>query len=189
MGFGIMEFRELLKNFGIETRLGACHLNIAYDYLSKSNQARYEAEFVELANMSDSPMSRYINVLRAKNRAEEGGEAIFELLSEIYKKLDNLERLLKQEDSELPSLPYNAKLAFIGHDALCLESESFLQLDALYIRLFLPTLPQHHIGIFAKALNPQIAQIERIHIRERQAYDSFVVECERAMILDKKSLQ
>ena len=106
----------------------------------------------------------------------------------MYKKIENLERAIKNEERALPPLANTAKLAFVGHSVLCLKDEQkFDNLGDIYVRMFLPIFPERDIGIFAKVIHPQIAHIQKLHLRDTRGFDSFVVECERAMILDAKS--
>ena len=182
-----MDYKQLLENFGIHTRLGACGLQLHYDYVTADNKPKFEAEFGALARSNDTPISRYTNTLRSK--LEENEEIIFDLLVEIYKRLNSIENMLKQDTNPLLTLEYQTSLAFIGHEVLCVNVDSpYIRTGEIYARLLLPIIPERHIGIFAQVLHPQVAQIKHLHIRDSQCFDSFVVECERTMILDKKSL-
>lgn len=182
-----MDYKQLLEDFGIHTRLGVCSLQLHYDYVTTDNKPKFEAEFSTLARSNDTPISRSINTLRSK--LEENEEIIFNLLVEIYKKLNSIENMLKQDANPLLPLEHQVSLAFIGHEVLCVHTDSaYIRTGEIYARLLLPTTPERYIGIFAQVLHPQVAQIKHLHIRDSQCFDSFVVECERTMILDKKSL-
>lgn len=187
-----MDYKALLESLGIHTRLGRCHLKLAYEYVEEHKAHLYEGEFFSLATFSDTPMLKWIKTMHSKSSLSEENMIIVEILTEMYKKLERLERILTHQDQNLLPLANEARLGFVGHDALCLdEGQSFgdfAQHSKIYARVFVPLFPERIVGIFAKVLHPQIAQIEHIHIKNRTYFDTFVADCERSMILDTKSL-
>ena len=184
----ISDFKDTLKTFDIQTRLGSTQTQITYEFINEQNIATFQDEFSALANLSETPMMKWIHSKGAKGKLDSGGEILFEILVEIYKKIENLERLIKKEEHTLPLLANTARLAFIGHNVLCLkEGEKFANMGDIYVRMFLPIFPERDIGIFAKVIHSQIAHIQKLHLRDSRGFDTFVVECERAMILDTKS--
>lgn len=188
-----MEYKALLESLGIQTRLGKCSLNLAYEYIDEQCVHMYEEDFAALAAFSETPMLKWIKTMHSKNTLSEEGVIIVEILTEMYKKIDRLERILTHQDENLLPLAHEARLRFVGHDALCLgEEQSFGEMigqGRIYARMFVPLFPERIVGIFAKVLHPQIAKIEHIHIKNRTYFDTFVAECERSMILDAKSLK
>ena len=186
-----MEYKALLESLGIQTRLGKCSLSVAYEHINEQRAQSYEEEFAALAGFEQSPMLKWIKTMHSKNTLSEAGMVIVEILTEMYKKLDKLERLLTHKEENLLPLACEGRLAFVGHNALCLGAgQSFGEIGSrIYARVFVPLFPERIVGIFAKVLHPQIAQIEHIHIKNRTYFDTFVAECERSMILDAKSLK
>lgn len=187
-----MDYKSLLESLGIQTRLGRCHLKLAYEYVEEQKSHLYEEEFFSLAAFSETPMLKWIKTMHSKSALSEENMIIVEILTEMYKKLDKLERILTHQDQNLLPLSHEARLGFVGHDALCLdERQSFGEIvgqGMIYARVFVPLFPERIVGIFAKVLHPQIAKIEHIHIKNRTYFDTFVADCERSMILDTKSL-
>lgn len=184
----VNDFKDMLKTFDIQTRLGSTHSQISYEFINEQNIATLQDEFSALANMSETPMMKWIHSKGAKGKLDSGGEVLFEILVEIYKKIENLERLIKKEERTLPPLTNTARLGFIGHNVLCLrDGQKFANKGDIYVRMFLPIFPERDIGIFAKVIHSQIAHIQKLHLRDTRGFDAFVVECERAMILDAKS--
>lgn len=188
-----MDYKVLLESLGISTRLGRCHLHLAYEYIQAQKISLYEEEFSTLAIFSEAPILKWIKTMHSKSALGEENVVIIEILTEMYKKLERLEQILTHKEQELLPLAHKAKLRFVGHDALCLdEDQSFGDYkgeNAIYVRMFVPFFPERTLGIFARVLHPQVAKIEHIHIKNRTYFDTFVAECERGMILDTKSLQ
>ena len=182
------DFKQMLQTFDIQTRLGSTHTQITYEFVNETNIKAFQDEFSALANLSETPMMKWIHSRGAKGKLDSGEEVLFEILGEMYKKIENLERLIKKEERTLPPLANIAKLGFVGHNVLCLkDGHKFDNMGDIYVRMFLPIFPERDIGIFAKVIHSQIAHIQKLHLRDTRGFDSFVVECERAMILDAKS--
>lgn len=184
-----MDFKKLLEELGIQTRIAPCELEIDFSKVNEANEEQFRKEFITLAEQKQGVLNQWLNKLKSKNRMQETDEVLLELLIEIYKKIDHLEQILDQKTKTYIPLESQEMISHIGHSVLCMPKPTFDEQQAYYLRLFLPIFPQRYIGLFGLALHPQVMRIERIHTNDAGDFDSLVAERERLMILDSKSLR
>ena len=53
----------------------------------------------------------------------------------------------------------------------------------------IPTFPKREIAFYFEAVEPTLAKIEKIHVRDKEAWGYFMVACERIMIRQLKGLE
>lgn len=92
-----MDFKKLLEELGIQTRIAPCELEIDFSKVNEANKEQFRKEFIALAEQKQGVLNQWLNKLKSKNRMQETDEVLLELLIEIYKKIDRLEQILDQK--------------------------------------------------------------------------------------------
>lgn len=180
-----MDIKAILESSGIHTRIVPCELEVSYSMLKHSDEELLKREFITLSQNRYGSITQWLNKNKSKNRTEETDEVLLELLIELYKKLEHIEQLLQNKAANLLTLESSVVANFIGHSIICVPEPCFTKDEDYYIRIFLPIFPQRHIGIFAKAIDEKILSFTQISHNDTSDFDSFVVQMERATILDK----
>lgn len=186
-----MELKSRLENLGIYTRVAPCDLEVAYARLDPSDTHRaecFEREFQTLAKERLGSVHEWLNRNRSKNRLEDTDEVLLELLVELYKKVEHIEQILQNKTRTFENLDSQGRANSIGHGVLCFALPCLQVGEEYYLRVFLPLFPPRYVGVFARAVSEDIVRLERIHKADITDFDSYVVECERAMIRGSKSL-
>lgn len=186
-----MELKSRLEQLGIHTRLVPCELELAFSRLDSTtpqNLEGFEREFRALARERGGSAQEWLNRNKSKNRLEDTDEVLLELLLELYRKVEHIEQILQDKTRRFEKLDSESVAHFVGHGVLCLDKPRLEVGSAYYVRVFLPLFPPRYVGVFARAVDRDIFHLERVHESDSSDFDSYVVECERAMIRDSKSL-
>ena len=183
-----MDFKSILVQNGIQTRLVPCEIQIAFEQLNTRNEETFKKEYIALSQNRYGSITQWLNKIKSKNRTEDTDEVLLELLVELYQKVENIEQILNNRATQYLRLAGEGVAHFVGHNVLCTSSSIFEAGEKYYLRIFLPVFPQRYIGIFARAIAPQVLVFEQIGHNDLVDFDSFVVQMERLMILDSKSL-
>ncbi|ANV97309.1 hypothetical protein BBW65_00020 [Helicobacter enhydrae] len=140
-----MEFLRECRECGIETRIVESALKVDVRQVEKIGGETYE-EYIQLNRVQESGIERWLK--HAKGRDYDGDELMLDLLVEMFKKIEKLEKMLAQTQDNLLTLHQQITTSHIGHGVLCFQ-ESVLKKGGIYYgRLFLP--------FFQKKLCPAI---------------------------------
>jgi len=164
-------------------RLVKAPISLVYDV---ANAELHEREYHSLSEADDDAIGQWLKLAKAKGETSESDPVALKLLVELHRKIDNLERLIKNEKSPRVSLSSMAQIASIGFGFFQLENDEFDKDETYYGRITMPTYPQREIGVFFKAVDTKIAKIQKIHDRDEKEWGSYVTARERVMIRELK---
>ncbi|ANV98674.1 hypothetical protein BBW65_07635 [Helicobacter enhydrae] len=171
-----MEFLRECRECGIETRIVESALKVDVRQVEKIGGETYE-EYIQLNRVQESGIERWLK--HAKGRDYDGDELMLDLLVEMFKKIEKLEKMLAQTQDNLLTLHQQITTSHIGHGVLCFQ-ESVLKKGGIYYgRLFLPFFPEKIMPCYLQAHSAQIAKIIKMGDSNTRQYDTYVVECER----------
>ena len=164
-------------------RLIKAPISLVYDI---ANSELHEREYHSLSEADDDAIGQWLKLAKAKGETSESDPVALKLLVELHRKIDNLERLIKNEKSPRVALSSKAQIDSIGFGFFQLEKEEFEKEEIYYGRITMPTYPQREVGVFFKAVDTRTAQIQKIHDRDEKEWGSYVTARERVMIRELK---
>lgn len=164
-------------------RLVKAPISLVYDI---ANIDLHQREYDSLSEADDDAIGQWLKLAKAKGETSESDPVTLKLLIELHRKIDNLERLIKNEKSPRVALSSDAKIQKIGFGYFEIEESVFDEGSDYYGRITMPTYPQREIGVFFKAESPQLAKIHKIHDRDEKEWAAYVTARERVMIRELK---
>lgn len=166
-----------------EPRLIKAPISLVYDV---ANEESHEREYHSLSEADDDAIGQWLKLAKAKGETSESDPIALRLLVELHRKVDNLERLIKNEKPSRIGLSSSAQIESIGFGYFRLEDEELQPSVRYYGRITMPTYPQREIGVFFTATDSRLAKIEKIHDRDEKEWDAYVTARERVMIRELK---
>lgn len=168
----------------LNTRLVDVRLKLELSAVNDDTYSIFEEEFNKLNINTGLPIEKMIN--RYKNKSDSNNAQVFEILLEIYKKIDKIEKILEDEKIEYIKLENNNYTKSIGHGFLILI-ENELKIDtSYYVRLFTPSFRSKAISFFGVAIQDNILKITQMSERDIKEFDNFVVNIERESLRVRK---
>lgn len=166
-----------------EPRLVKAPISLVYDIANEESHAR---EYNSLSEADDDAIGQWLKLAKAKGETSESDPIALRLLVELHRKVDNLERLIKNEKPSRIGLSSSAQIESIGFGFFRLEEAELEPGTRYYGRISMPTYPQREIGVFFTAADAQLAKIEKIHDRDEKEWGAYVTARERVMIRELK---
>ncbi|MEA1916066.1 MAG: hypothetical protein U9N42_00895, partial [Campylobacterota bacterium] len=97
----------------MSVRLVQAPISLVYDEASNDEEL-YEREYHKLSQSDDDPIGQWLKNAKAKGETKDSDPAILNLLVELHRKIDNLERVVKNEKPPRISLPSFDMIESIG---------------------------------------------------------------------------
>ncbi len=164
-------------------RLVTAPISIVFDV---ADESVHEREYHKLSEADDDAIGQWLKLAKARGETSESDPVTLKLLVELHRKVDNLERLIKNEKPARVGLSYSEQIESIGFGYFKLNAEVFEPSVSYYGRITMPTYPQREIGVFFRAMDSSLAKIERIHDRDEKEWGAYVTARERVMIRELK---
>jgi hypothetical protein len=164
-------------------RLVKAPISIVYDV---ADNDLYEREYHTLSEADDDAIGQWLKLAKAKGETSDSDPIALKLLVELHRKVDNLERLIKNEKPSRIGLSSSGEIESIGFGYFKLENEDLEATKRYYGRITMPTYPQREIGVFFMAVDASLAKIEKIHDRDEKEWGAYVTARERVMIRELK---
>jgi len=164
-----------------QPRLVPAPISIAFSEASLDKEA-YEREFQQLSESDDDPISQWLKLAKARGDTAETDPVLLNLVVELHRKIDALEAFLKNETPKRVSLTQEAEIESIGFEHFKLK-EPLLEAGKIYYgRVAMPVHPKRDVGLFFKAVDPQLAEIVRMHERDEKEWAAYMTARERILI-------
>lgn len=157
-------------------------LNISFTQLTQTNEAELLREYIALVQSVEEPIDKWLKVAKAKGDTSESDPVILNLLIELHKKVDALEKFLKNEEIHLPPLEHEKTTDSIGFEHIRLQENCFVAQEQYYARVQLPVYPKRVMGFFITSIDGSLAKITKMHERDEREWSSFITAEERAAI-------
>lgn len=169
-------------------RLVPSTLDLVYEEVGE-NTDTFEREFNVISESEENSITQGIKHTKMRGEADETSILILNILSELYRKMDKIEHLLVHGNLKRLSLASVGLIQSIGLEHFKLTSEVLEVGKRYYGRVEIPTFPKREIAFYFEAIEPTLAKIEKIHVRDKEAWGYFMVACERIMIRQLKGLE
>lgn len=164
-------------------RLVQAPISIVYDV---ANDEAHEREYHTLSEADDDAIGQWLKLAKARGETGESDPIALKLLVELHRKVDNLERLIKNETPSRIGLSSQGQIESIGFGYFKLETDDLDAQTRYYGRITMPTYPQREIGVFFRAVDSSLAKVEKIHDRDEKEWGAYVTARERVMIRELK---
>lgn len=178
----MIDFVTECKNLGIDTRIARCVIDVGLQEVQEISGESF-FEFSQLNQIEELGIEKWIKA--TKDKDDEENPIVLELLLEIYKKLEKIERRIFFNDEGLLKLPITAQTHYIGHGVLCFQEDLTIG-SIYYARIDLPIFPSKLIPFYAQMVSANIAKIVKMGATHTKSYDNYVAECERIEIREKR---
>lgn len=169
----------------MSVRLISAPINLVYSKVS-DNEEMFDKEYHHLSGMDEDPISQWLKLAKARGETSETDVVLLNLIVELHRKIDNLEKILKNEIPKRVSLSNEAEIESIGHDHFKLESPQLEIGETYYSRVAMPVHPKRDIAIYFKAIDDSLVEIIKIHERDAKEWSSYLTARERILIREAK---
>jgi hypothetical protein len=153
---------------------------------SIADEELHEREYHTLSEADDDAIGQWLKLAKAKGDTSESDPVALKLLVDLHRKVDALERLIKDEKPIRIGLNNFAKIESIGFGFFKLENDELDTDTKYYGRITMPTYPEREIGIFFISQGDGVAKIVKIHDRDEKEWASYITARERVMIRESK---
>jgi hypothetical protein len=169
----------------MSVRLVSAPVDLQYD-LAATDPESYEREYHRLSETDEDPISQWLKRAKAKGDTADSDPVMLNLMVELHRKIDNLERLIKKEEPPRLPLPFEGMIESIGYAHFQLKTPDLKPGAHYYGRIDMPVYPRRDIAVFFVAENESLARIERIHDRDEKEWAAYLTARERVMIREMK---
>lgn len=169
-------------------RLVPATIDLVYEEIS-TDAERFEREFNEISESEENLITQGIKHAKTRGEMDETNILMLNILSELYKKMDKIEHLLIHGSLKRLSLSSAAFIESIGLEHFKLNADVLEVGKHYYGRVEIATFPKREIAFYFEAEEPSLARIEKIHVRDKEAWGYYMVACERIMIRQMKGLE
>ena len=150
--------------------------------LVEDEEEFFDREYHKLSESDDDPIAQWLKLAKAKGETAESDPVLLNLLIEMHRKIDNLERLIKNEEPQRIKLSYDRLVNKIGYGYFELKDE-VLEIGAYYYaRIDMPVHPKRDIALFFIAESPTLAKIDKMHDRDEKEWAGYLTARERVLI-------
>jgi hypothetical protein len=151
-----------------------------------SNKEAYLREFHQLNESDDDPINQWLKLARAKGETTDTDPVLLNLVVELHRKIDSLERFLKNEEPKRLSLTSEAEIESIGFEYFKLADDILQEGAEYYGRVAVPVHPKRDIGLFFTAQSESLAKITKIHERDEREWGAYLTARERVLIREAR---
>jgi hypothetical protein len=154
--------------------------------LKALNEEDFTREYHQLSESDDDPIAQWLKRAKGRGDTSESDPVLLNLVVELHRKIDNLERLIKNEEPERLTLAQGAMIDAIGFGYFRLKEPMLKEGEHYYGRIEMPVHPKHDVPVFFTAESNTVAKISKIHERDEKEWASYLTARERVMIREMK---
>lgn len=151
------------------------------------NREDLKREFNMLSESDDDPVGQWLKLAKARGETSESDQVLLTLIVELHRKVDDLTAYIKNEKPEYIKLSQNAKIESIGFDNFYVKNGGFKSGIEYYGRISMPVFPKREMPLFFVGVDDGLAQIKRLHQRDRKDWNGYLTARERVMIRELKA--
>lgn len=166
-------------------RLVPAPISIQFSQEDQDREA-FEREYHSLSGADDDPIGQWLKLAKAKGDTQETDKVLLQLMIEMHRKIDQLERLIKNEAPQRIALTTDTMVEQIGFEVFELKEPILEAGTTYYGRLNMPVYPQREVAVFFEGIDNKQGKIIRIHERDQIEWNAYVTARERVMIREMK---
>lgn len=164
-------------------------LDITFEEVLSSNRSIFRNEYDTLSEYENDDIKEWIKKLKAKGQLEDTDRILLTLLVELHKKVDKIEAILKDEESNLLKLQHSSKIVGINFDYIKTNSYNFLEDTLYYARILLPVFPKREMPLYLYGISNDTAKIHLISQKNLEDWNALVTAKEREKIRELKGVK
>lgn len=153
---------------------------------SSLNHEEYIREYQQLSESDDDPINQWLKLAKAKGETVDTDPVLLNLVVELHRKIDSLERFLKNEEPNRVSLTQEADIESIGFEYFKLKEDILEDEMEYYARVEMPVHPKRDVPVFFKAVDKSLAKITKIHERDEKEWSAYLTARERVLIREAR---
>lgn len=165
----------------MSVRLIPAPISLSYSKVSQNAEA-FDKEYHKLSGLEEDPISQWLKLAKARGETTETDDVLLNLIVELHRKIDNLERIIKNEKPKRVPLSNKSEIKSIGYEHFKLESPELEAGQNYYARVAMPVHPKRDIAIYFKALDNSLAEITKIDERDAKDWSAYLTARERILI-------
>lgn len=169
----------------MSVRLIAAPISILFEEESARSE-EFEREYHTLSESDDDPIGQWLKIAKARGETSDSDSVVLNLLVELHRKMDNLERLIKNEKPKRLELSHEAMIESIGFHHFKLQSPLLKEGMRYYGRILMPVYPKRDVGIFFETETNDLAKIVKMHERDEKEWAQYFTARERVMIREMR---
>lgn len=169
----------------MSVRLVSAPISLVFDEI-QTDKELYLREFQQLSDSDEDPINQWLKLAKAKGEVSNTDPVLLNLVVELHKKIDALERFLKNEEPKRVSLIYEADIESIGFEHFKIKEPIFTEGVEYYGRVQMPVHPKRDIAIFFTAMDGSLAKITKIHERDEKEWSAYLTSRERVLIREAR---
>lgn len=169
----------------MSVRLVSAPISILYSPVSE-NEELFSREYHKLSQSDDDPIAQWLKISKARGDTAQSDPVMLNLVVELHRKIENLERLIKNEEPVRIELSSHSDIDSIGYLHFKLTKD-VLQVGAEYYgRIEMPVYPKRDVGVYFKAIETNMAEILKMHERDEKEWNTYLTARERILIREMK---
>ncbi len=157
--------------------------------LAHAEDEVYEREFQRLSMSDEDPITQWLKLAKAKGDSAETDPVLLNLLVELHRKIDSLERTIKNEEPNRLDLESHEMIETIGFGYFDLAQSVLVLGRRYYGRIEMPVYPKRDIAVFFTAESSSLAKIEKMHEADEKEWASYLTARERILIRENKRVK
>lgn len=165
----------------MDIRLVQAPISLVYS-LSTNDEESYEREFQKLNESDDDAISQWLKNAKGRGETSETDPVLLNLIVELHRKIDGLERFIKNEEPIRLSLTDEQDIQSIGFEYFKLKDDALEVGKTYYGRVEMPVHPKRDIPIYFEAIEPSLAKLIKIHERDEKEWGAYLTSRERVLI-------
>lgn len=169
----------------MSVRLIPAPIDVVFEAIDADKEA-YEREYHQLSEADDDPIGQWLKLAKARGETGDSDPVMLQLMVELHRKIDGIERLIKNETPSRLRLRYHAMIESIGFGHFALKEGLFEVGKHYYGRIEMPIHPKHDVGIFFDAIEVNLAKITKMHERDEKEWNAYLTARERVMIREMR---
>lgn len=169
----------------MSVRLISAPISLEFDRV-EADEEGFEREYHRLSESDEDPIGQWLKIAKAKGDVSESDPILINLVVELYRKVDGIEKLLKNEVPQKASLSSSGIIESIGYGYFQLKEPLLRPEQAYYGRIEMPVHPRRDVGVFFTAESDRLARITKMHERDEKEWASYLTARERVLIRESK---
>lgn len=169
----------------MSVRLVSAPISLEFSAIG-DRQVEFDREYHQLSEADEDPISQWLKLAKARGETSESDPVLLNLMIELHRKIDNLERVIKDEAPTRIMMEYDAMIESIGYGFFRLEKALLTPQKSYYGRIDMPVHPRHDIGVFFKAEDAYLGRIIKMHEHDEKEWGAYLTARERVMIREMR---
>ncbi|MDD2358567.1 MAG: hypothetical protein PHX13_11720 [Thiovulaceae bacterium] len=170
----------------MSVRLVNAPISISFSENTQENRDLFLREYDKASQTDEDPIAQWLKIAKARGETADSDAVVVNLLVELHRKIDNLEKYIKNEESKKLPLSWNEDIQSIGYGHFKLVQPVLVPDMEYYGRITMPVHPKRDIAVYFKALDTSLANITKMHARDEQEWSMYLTARERILIRESK---